>query len=356
MTMSYILCDKIRSLKPYEPGTGDYRIRLDANESFVRLSNSTMDGILRRIREDALNRYPDPLAREACDLFGRYYGVSGDFVTAGNGSDELLSILTQAFLTRGQTMTVLRDDFSMYGFYGAIAEVNVDVVANRQDGSIDVDALIQRVNSTGSRLLLFSNPCNPTGLGISASEALRIVDSCPDCLVVVDEAYMDFWDQSLITTAPERDNMVVLKTCSKALRLAGIRCGFAVAGKTITNALRAVKSPYNVSRLTQVFAAGIFSHPDELDEAVKSILDQRCSLDKELRGIMKEHPGVFEMNDTAANFFMLRFADPQKAAQVFESLKQSSILVRHFGGGKLRITVGSEEENTELIKVLAQII
>ncbi len=351
----YNLCSKIKDLKPYEPGTGDYAIRLDANESFVRLSQETLSSILSRIENDAVNRYPDPLASEACGLFARYYGVSPNCVTAGNGSDELLSLLTQAFLMRGETMTVMGDDFSMYAFYGHIAEVNVDVVSNREDGSIDVDALIARVNQSGSRLLIFSNPCNPTGLGISADEALRIVDSCPDCLVVVDEAYMDFWNQALITVAPGRDNMMVLKTCSKALRLAGIRCGFAVACPAVTNALRAVKSPYNVNRLTQIAAAEIFARPHELDNAVKEVLDQREFLGRGLEAILEKHPGLFCMNETAANFFMLRM-DKDEAARIFAGLKNEGILIRHFGGGKLRITVGSQEENQKLLAALERII
>ena len=353
--MGYNLCSKIKDLKPYEPGTGDYTIRLDANESFVKLSESTMQSVLHRIENDAMNRYPDPLASEACSLFADYYGVSPDCVTAGNGSDELLSLLTQAFLMSGETMTVMGDDFSMYGFYGHIAEVNVDVVSNRADSSIDVDVLIKRVNDTGSRLLIFSNPCNPTGLGISAQEALRIVDSCPDCLVVVDEAYMDFWDQPLIKVAPQRDNMMVLKTCSKALRLAGIRCGFAVACPTVTNALRAVKSPYNVNRLTQIVTAEIFARPDELDSAIDEVLTQREVLGKGLEALREKSAESFEINPTATNFFMLRM-DEGKAAQIFELLKKESILVRHFGKGKLRITVGSEDENRELLKALDKII
>lgn len=353
--MGYNLCSKIKDLKPYEPGTGDYAIRLDANESFVKLSRDTMQSILHRIEKDAINRYPDHLAAEACELFAKYYGVSADCVTAGNGSDELLSLLTQAFLMSGETMTVLSDDFSMYRFYGHIAEVKVDVVRNREDSSIDVDALIEHVNSTGSRLLIFSNPCNPTGLGISADEALRIVDSCPECLVVVDEAYMDFWDQALITVAPQRENMMVLKTCSKALRLAGIRCGFAVACPTLTNALRAVKSPYNVNRLTQIAAAEIFARPAELDSAVEVVLVQRDVLGNGLKAILKKNPGAFEMNLTATNFFMLRMEEG-RAAQIFEGLKNEGILIRHFGGGKLRITVGSETENRALLEALEKLI
>jgi len=352
--MAYILCEKLRNLKPYEPGTGDYAIRLDANESFVELSDDAKQGIFRRISEDCLNRYPDPLATEACELFAKYYGISPDCVTAGNGSDELLSIITQAFLMRGETMTVLSDDFSMYRFYGSIAEAVVDVVDKRADGTIDVDGLIERVNSTGSRLLLFSNPCNPTGIGISAEEALRIVGSCPECLVVVDEAYMDFWDQPVITRINDYDNMMVLKTCSKALRTAGIRCGFAVAGKTITNALRAVKSPYNVNKMTQAAAAEIFSRPDELDDAVKAVINSRDSLEKQLKELREEKSGSFRLDETASNFFVLHF-DGDKAVQVFEGLKKCGILVRCFGT-KLRITVGSEEENRQLIEALRKII
>lgn len=352
--MAYTLCEKLQNLKPYEPGTGGYRIRLDANESFVELSESTKQGILKRISDDCLNRYPDPLATEACALFADYYGVSPECVTAGNGSDELLSVITQAFLMRGEIMTVLTDDFSMYGFYGFIAEAVVDVYEKRSDCTIDVDGLIEHVNSIGSRMLLFSNPCNPTGLGISGEDALRIVRECPECLVIVDEAYMDFWDQSVIKHINDNDNMIVLKTCSKALRTAGIRCGFAVAGKTITNALRAVKSPYNVNRLTQAAAAEIFSHPEELDEGIKAVIESRELLRNELNEFLSAKPDAFVLDETVSNFFVLHF-DGEQAVYVFEKLKEHSILVRCFGK-KLRITVGSVEENRQLIEALRAII
>jgi len=352
--MGYILCEKIRNLKPYEPGQGDYRIRLDANESFVELSEATRQDIFRRISEDCLNRYPDPLAAEACAGFAAYYGVDAECVTAGNGSDELLSIITQSFLMRGEKMTVMSDDFSMYRFYGSIAEAEVDVVSNRPDGTIDVDGLIDRVNSTGSRLLIFSNPCNPTGLGISSDEALRIVSGCPDCLVVVDEAYMDFWDQSVLGHVNEHDNMMVLKTCSKALRTAGIRCGFAVANKTITQAMRAVKSPYNVNKLTQASAAAIFSNPDEIDGAIRVVMDSREDLRVRLEKLLERKPGAFRLYETRANFFVLAF-EGDGAQRVFEQLKEHGILIRCFGA-KLRITVGSAEENKQLAAALEQII
>lgn len=352
--MSYTLCDKIRNLKPYEPNKGEYKVRLDANESFVELSESTRAELAERITGAALNRYPDPLAAEACGLFARYYGVGAEYVTAGNGSDELLGLLTQAFLMRGERMTVFKNDFSMYGFYGSIAEVQVDCAEKTPDGRIDPDALIDRVNNNGSRLLIFSNPCNPTGLGISADEVLRIVDGCSDCLVVVDEAYMDFWDQSVLRFAPERENMIVLRTCSKALRTAGIRCGFAVAGRRITDALRAVKSPYNVSRLTQEAAAAIFSHPQELDGAIAQVIAGREQLGAMLGECLATHPGAFAFEQSSANFFMLVFPG-DNAQKVFDRLKERGIVVRFFSD-RLRVTVGSPEENELFIKELGSIL
>lgn len=346
--MSYTLCEKLRTIEPYEPISGSYRIRLDANESFVELPAATREDMLRRIDKSAINRYPDPLATEPCRLFAEYHGISPDSVTAGNGSDELLSIITQAFMMSGQLMTVLKPDFSMYGVYGSISELNVDVISKRDDNTIDVDAVIERINSTGSRLFIFSNPCNPTGLGICRDDVMRIVDGCPDCLVVVDEAYMDFWDQQVIDLAPERENMIVLRTCSKAFRMAGMRVGFAVCNKTLTGVMRAVKSPYNVNSLSQAAASAMLSHPDEIRAATCEVLKQRDYLYDELVKIMNECPGKFTMAQPVTNFVFIHMPDGE-SVRIFESLKAEGIVVRCMGCN-LRVTAGSEEENREFLR------
>ncbi|MBE6754646.1 MAG: histidinol-phosphate aminotransferase family protein [Ruminococcaceae bacterium] len=352
--MSYQLCEKIKNLQPYEPISGEYSVRLDANESFVELPEDTWREVHERIGSSAVNRYPDPLAAEICSLFGEYHGISPEYITAGNGSDELLSVITQAFLMRGERMTVLDREFSMYNFYGSLAEVEVSVFKKREDGTIDSAALIDYVNQNGSRLLMFSNPCNPTGLALPTEEVMSIVDGCPNCLVVVDEAYMDFWDQPVIQLAPQRDNMIVLRTCSKAFRMAGMRVGFAVACRRLTDALRAVKSPYNVNTLSQEAAAAVLSRPDEIHEAVRLVLSQRDALFAALSEMEKRHEGAFSLVQTVTNFMFINMP-AGRAKEMFEALKAKGIVIRLLGSS-LRVTVGTAEENEQFLAAFESLL
>lgn len=351
--MAYILNEKVRNLEPYQPISGEYAIRLDANESFLEISPEIKAEILARIAGLHLNRYPDPLAAEVCEGFGRYYGVRPELVTVGNGSDELLTLLTQVIMSKGEKLVYTSPDFSMYRCYGYLAEV--ECIEYRKDAqfNIDIDSLIALIRREGARTVIFSNPCNPTGDGVCRSEVLRLVEGVPDCLVVVDEAYMDFWDQSVLDCVEKYDNLMVLKTCSKSLHMAGIRCGFAVANPVLTNALRAAKSPYNVNSMTQAAAAVLFSHPDELDRATAEVIQSR----DELFSLMRELP--YDMMQMSfhypkANFIFLRL--PQgEAKRVFEAMKAQGVIVRCMGDC-LRITCGAAHENAEVIRLLKELL
>ena len=244
----YELNEKIRDLTPYDPITGSYPIRLDANESFLSLPEELRARIGEAAAHAAFNRYPDPLASELTSAFADFYGISPDLVTVGDGSDELLSLLCNAFLMKGESMMVLPPDFSMYAFYASIAEARVVTCPKGADLTIDVDAVIKKAREENVRLILFSNPCNPASTGLSRENARRLIRSV-SALVVLDEAYMDFWDQSLLQEVESYDNLIILRTCSKALGGAALRLGFAVAAPRLTRALRAVKSPYNIGSL-----------------------------------------------------------------------------------------------------------
>ena len=193
----YELNEKIRDLTPYDPITGTYPIRLDANESFLSLPEELRARIGEAAACAAFNRYPDPLASELTSAFADFYEISPDLVTVGDGSDELLSLLCNAFLMKGESMMVLPPDFSMYAFYASIAEARVVTCPKRAYLTIDVDAVIEKAREENVRLILFSNPCNPTSTGLSREDARRLIRS-GSALVVLDEAYMDFWDQSLL--------------------------------------------------------------------------------------------------------------------------------------------------------------
>lgn len=342
----YRLPSKIGDLTPYEPASGSFRIRLDANESFLPPAADVWSAAAERT---VLNRYPDSLADELCGRFAAFYGIDKKFVTAGNGSDELISIIANCFLNKGSRVMTLEPDFSMYKIYAALAECEVCSVPKSGDLSIDADAVVRELCNSVYGMLIFSNPCNPTSLGLRREDVRRIIE-CSDTLVVLDEAYMDFWDQSLLAEAGSYDNLIILRTCSKMMGMAALRVGFAVAGEKITSALRSVKSPYNVNSLSQAVAAEVLSHPDILRDNLRSILESRDALYAALSVICREK-GYF-ICEPVTNFVFFR---PDNAAAVFEGLKSKGILVRHMGE-YLRITAGTSKENSELLAALREIV
>ncbi|CZT57332.1 pyridoxal phosphate-dependent aminotransferase [Solibaculum mannosilyticum] len=347
--MAYQLAAKVRDLVPYDPIEGQYRIRLDANESFLLpppwLQQEMEDGI----RKAMCNRYPDPKAETVCRLFARYYGIKEELVTAGNGSDELIMLIAASFLEKGDKVVTVMPDFSMYAFYSSLSEVEVVEAPKREDLTIDVDELIQTVQRTGARALIFSNPCNPTSLGVEAQEVRRLIRSV-QCLVVLDEAYMDFWDQSLLDEVEQYDNLLILRTCSKAFGMAALRLGFAVANPVLTRALHAVKSPYNVNSLTQGAGAAVLSHPDYLRECVGNILASRDDLYQKLKPMVDGWQNA-GMAIPCTNFVHIR---TPHARHLFEGLKEEGIAVRLIAGG-LRICAGTPEENREVARVLKKL-
>ncbi len=348
--MSYQLNAKVRDMVPYEPISGTYRIRLDANESFLEIPERVKADMLNAISDLHLNRYPDPLAMGVCRGFGSYFGINPDLITVGNGSDELLTLLTQAIMMKGEKLVCTSPDFSMYKCYGYIAENECIEFQKNDDFTIDMDALADIINREGARMLIFSNPCNPTGVGAEREAVLRLVRSAPNCLIVVDEAYMEFWNQSVLDEVENYDNLMVLKTCSKSFRMAGIRCGFAVANRTLTNAMRAVKSPYNVNSMTQAAAEAIFRYPRELDSATASVVKSRDELYASVKALADKRPDRLWLLPTSANFVYVGMPEGE-ANRVFEGMKRDGIVVRHMGD-HLRITCGSEYENAEVVKAL----
>ncbi|MCL2488503.1 MAG: histidinol-phosphate aminotransferase family protein, partial [Oscillospiraceae bacterium] len=342
----YILSQKARSFTPYDPITGNYRVRLDANESFLLPTEADRALMAEAAAAVAFNRYPDPLASGVCGAFAALYGLSPELVTAGNGSDELIFVLMSAFLEKGDRVMPFSPDFAMYRFYADVAETPALVIPKKDDMSVDIDAVIALLRREPVRMLIFSNPCNPTSLGISAAEALRLVEAAADTLVVVDEAYMDFWDQSLLPRILDYDNLVILRTCSKALGMAALRLGFAVANPAITAVLRAAKSPYNVNAVTQAMAEVALRNAVYHKVYPELLVQSRRQLEDGLR----HNAGILRVLESRANFV---FAQVPDAAGCWNALAERGICVRRFGDRWLRITAGTEWENNQVVGALA---
>lgn len=346
--MTYRLNEKIRDLKPYEPISGQYRIRLDANESFQPVPQSMVQNMMQEAAFVPYNRYPDPTAKELCEKFAAYHGLKAGCLTAGNGSDELISVICNAFLMKGESILTVLPDFSMYKFYASISEAKCVEYQKKPDLTIDVDELIRSANQHDARLIVFSNPCNPTSLGLRR-EAVRKLITSVQALVVVDEAYMDFWEESLLPEVEQYDNLIILRTCSKAFAMAGIRLGFAVANSTLTNVLRAVKSPYNVNTLTQKIGSIVLGEPEWIKKSIREVIASREELYRSFKKLEKNSGEDMFVYPSVTNFILIRL---ENAKEIYQSLLNDGIAVRYMGDF-LRITAGSREENAEVLRAFA---
>ncbi len=350
----YQLNDKVKNLTPYDPVAGTYKIRLDANESFINPGEMYGEEIGEAVKNIPLNRYPDPDCVELREAFGKAYGIDPRLTVAGNGSDELITVILGAFLQQGDRIATLTPDFSMYGFYGETYERgNLKIVKN-QDLSINVDKTIKELISLKPQALIFSNPCSPTSLVLKKEEVEKIIKAT-DTLIILDEAYMEFSDQSLLKDVEKYDNLIILKTCSKAWGIAAIRLGFAISNKTIVDALNCVRSPYNVNGITQAVGKVILSHTEYIEEAKKQILAGREELYNGLAALKEKFEAMRQVIKTQANFVLVEFPGEEEAREVYKRLLEQSIIVRILGK-YLRITTGSAEENAALVSALTSIM
>lgn len=344
------LNSKVKNLTPYEPISGTYEIRLDANESFLKFPQEIENEMVEALKNTAFNRYPDPMATKLVDGFSKYFKVNPECVTAGNGSDEIISVITNAFLQKGDKILTLEPDFSMYRFYAEIAECESVKYQKDENLDVNIDDVIALANSEKVRIVIFSNPCNPTSRIITKEDIRKLINNT-DALVVLDEAYMDFAeDESLLGEFENYDNLIILKTCSKALGSAALRLGFAVANKTLTNVIRAVKSPYNVNSVSQALGEVLFAHPDYIDECIKTVVNSRKELYSQILEINSDK--IEKVFETHTNFVFMRV---KNAKQVFERMKENSIIIRNMGD-YLRITAGTEYENKKMLDTFKKVL
>ncbi len=346
----YEINEKLRALTAYVPVDAAGCVRLDANESFLSLPKEIIDEAKLAMEDLDFNRYPDPAAAKLCRAFAACYNVDPGHVAAANGSDELISIIFSGFLMRGEAFATLEPDFSMYAQGGHLAEARHTAVT-KPGWAIDVDQVIETCNRENVRLLIFSNPCNPTSLVLRKEQVRRLVRGVKG-LVVLDEAYMDFSGESLLGEEADFDNLIILRTCSKAMGMAALRLGFAVAGPKLINAIRAAKSPYNVNSLSQALGTAVLRRPELLREALEQILISRKALLSGLAETGAKYPGRFILLPGETNFAAL---DMEDAGEIQKKLLERGVAVR-YTGGLLRVTCGAPEENRAFLTKFGEIL
>lgn len=334
----------LSDFKAYEVGKTDYKVRLDANENFSNLSREVRAKIAWAIEDSIFNRYPDGGASEVCALYAKYANVKNTNVMAGNGSDECIQIIANTFIDTGDKVAVQSPDFSMYGLYTKVAggipiEFPLDA-----ELKLDVASFISMANEEKVKIVFISNPNNPTGGIIQREDIIKIIEGC-NCIVVIDEAYFEFYGQTIADKIESYENLIVLRTCSK-VGLAAIRLGFLITNHILMAELKKVKPPFNVNAISQCIACVILKQPEIIYKNVDCILAERKYLWQKLKDI-----NGIKLNSTGGNFILIEVENAQKMK---ERLLKAGINVRSFTATTLqnclRITVGSREENDYLLK------
>lgn len=353
--MNRYIPDRINKILEYTPTEAVYGVRLDANENPYPVPAEIVNDFHKCIDRCDFNRYPDPYAAALIKEFAAVNKVNTDDVVAGNGSDELINLLLNLFLRQSDSMAVTVPDFSMYKFYAELIGCKILCDKKSGDGGIDFEGFRSLVCENNCRVVIFSNPCNPTGRAYDRETILNFVRAV-DCIVIVDEAYMEFCSGncSVLDMCGKIDNLIVLKTLSKAYCGAGLRVGFSVSESGIAAALRKVKSPYNLNTVSQLFGIVLLKHYSETAARSRKIADDTQKLHSKLLDYA-DIAGYIPLK-TNANFILLAFKNDMSAEIIYNRLKDKDIIVRCPDPCHLRITCGSEFENDYFLNEFNKII
>jgi histidinol-phosphate aminotransferase len=345
---------EILDLKAYHVAPAEGFVKLDAMENPYRLPPGLAAEMGERLAQVAINRYPDPTAPRLKRALRDAMGIPDSLgVLIGNGSDEVLQIISLALARPGATVVAPEPSFVMYRMGAIAAGMRYVGVPLRADFSLDEAALLEAVRIENPALTWIAYPNNPTGNLFSREAILRLVAASRG-LVVVDEAYYAFsGGASLLDEVGRHPNLVLVRTVSK-LGLAGLRVGLAIGPHDWLEQFEKLRPPYNVNALSMAAAEFVLGHAATLDGQTRRIVEERTRVERALDAL----PGV-RRHPSAANFILVRVPD---APAVFEGLKARGILVRTFHGSHpllahcLRLTVGTAEENARLLEALASVL
>jgi len=340
---------EILALKAYHVPESTGMVKLDAMENPYRLPEKLRRELAEALAKLDLNRYPDPRAPQLRALIARRLGVpAGMEVLLGNGSDDLIQIVTLALARPGAAMMYPGPTFVMYAMNATYVGMRAVAVDLRDDFSLDTRAFIAAMRKENPALVYIAYPNNPTGVLYPQEDVVEIIKAC-NGLVVVDEAYHVFARKTFMPRLGEFANLAVVRTVSK-LGLAGIRLGYLAARPEWVREFDKVRQVYNVNVLTQAAAMFLLERLDVLEAQAAEIRAERERLGAELRRMN----GV-TVFPSEANFFLVRVPDAERADQ---RLRAQGVLVKNLNGPRLenclRITVGTPEENRILLKALKE--
>ncbi|HKL62433.1 MAG TPA: histidinol-phosphate transaminase [Woeseiaceae bacterium] len=341
---------EIRALKAYQPaGYAPDAVRLNANEAPWRAGGDAS--------ERGLNRYPEARPAALTALLAAHYDAAPDETFVTRGSSEAIDLLIRCFCRPGRDDVVIcPPTFGMYQVYADIQNAGIRrVPLSGPDFRLDVDAVLAAWDGR-ARLLFLTSPNNPTGTSIAAEAIARLCDRLAGRgVVVLDAAYVEFAaEDPCPRLLAAHDNLVVLRTLSKAYGLAGARCGVAIGRPAVVRLLGKVMPPYAIP--TPTVEAATAAVVNESFRVMPERIRALCAERERVRAALTACPGVLRVWPSDANFLLVRFRD---SAQALALARETGLLLRDFGGEPglencLRITIGETADNDRLLAVLGR--
>ena len=351
--MRDVIKPSVRALRAYSLEPHRASIKLNQNENPWDAPARIKDEVLRRFAARNWSRYPDFIPAGLQERLAQFAGWKPDGVIAGNGSNELIQALLMVTMGSGKRVLISEPTFMLYRQVATVLDGEVETVSLRPDLKYDSEALLNTIETRQPDVIIICSPNNPTGCIIDHA-VLRSILTASQGIVVIDEAYHEFAGQSVVPLLNDHDNLVVLRTFSKAMAYAALRVGYLLAAPEIVREIGKAVLPYNLNVFSQIAAEVAMENYDrELRPLVQQIVAERDRLFAELSRIEGLTPVESE-----ANFIVVKSAtDPKR---IFADLLKRDILIRDVSGYPMlreyfRFSVGTPEENDRLLSAIREI-
>ena len=340
--------DAIAGYVPGEqPKPGTPIIKLNTNENPYPPSPAAME-VLRTLDSEWLRRYPDPFANEFRQAASDALGIPADWMIVGNGSDDLLNVIIRACAELGRKVVYPTPTYVLYQTLTEVQVAEPVEVPYGDDYALPIEELV----AADGAVTLIATPNSPSGHSVSIAN-LRELAARLSGVLVIDEAYVDFADQTALPLVKEFNNVIITRTLSKGYSLAGLRLGFGIANPTLLSGLFKVKDSYNIDAIACAIGAAAMRDQSYKNRCAERVKSSRSTLFSALKNL------GFGLWESQANFLLTQ-PPTGNAEQRYLALKEKGILVRYFNrsslSDKLRITIGTDEQNQQLVETLMHLV
>ena len=325
-------------------------LKMDLNECQAPPSPRVLAALRAAVAGDAtLNWYPDSACTALRQSLGRYLNVPADFLLVANGSNMAMELIARAFLTRDDPVLIVTPVYAVFSVQCKLQQARIESFQFRKPFAPEFQELLAKDGA--HKIIYLANPNNPTGVGYPQEQIRALLEKRTDALVVLDEAYVEYYGESSVGLIKTHPNLIVLRTLSKAFSLAGMRCGYVVAQPAVLDILARVLAPWAVSGLTQVAARAAV---EDIEYMQKTVAECGRARQQAIDGLKELG---FVVHNTQANFIIWQVQAPARAIQalaarnVYVSNKDSVPQLK----GCLRVTVGNSEQTQRFLGIVQEL-